>query len=445
MQNVFEVNFDTLVGPTHNYSGLSLDNLACLENEGSPSNPKEAALQGLKKMKFFADLGLKQAVLPPPIRPSIHALQQLGFSGSEAYILKTAAQEAPHLLSACSSAAYMWTANAATVTPSSDTLDRKLHITPANLVSEFHRTIETPHTAHFLKAIFQDSSFFTIHPPLKASNSLADEGAANHTRLCPNHATQGLHFFVYGRVGFSNHSVVHPVHFHPRQTLEASQAIARFHHIPQTHTLFAQQNPEAIDAGIFHNDVICVGDENILLYHEKAFVNTPSVIQQLKQTYHSLFNQKLLCIEVPQSKVSLQEARKTYLFNSQLVTTPTNKKILIVPTNCQESLSVKFFLKELLQNHSEIHSIHSIDLNESMRNGGGPACLRLRIVLTEEELQTLPQTIFLNDSLYDTLTDWINKYYREKLYPSDLAQMALLNESKLALAKLYSILDLPQF
>lgn len=445
MQNVFEVNFDTLVGPTHNYSGLSPDNLACLENEGSPSNPKEAALQGLKKMKFLADLGLKQAVLPPPIRPSIHALQQLGLSGSETYILKTAAQESFHLLSACSSAAYMWTANAATITPSNDSLDRKLHITPANLVSEFHRTIEAQHTAHILQSIFHDSSFFTVHSPLKASTSLADEGAANHTRLCPNHANQGLHLFVYGRNGFSRHPTIHPTHFHPRQTLEASQAIARFHQIPQTHTLFAQQNPEAINAGVFHNDVICLGNENVFLYHEKAFVDTPSIIQKLKHTYQALFNQKLLCIEVPQSKVSLEEAVKTYLFNSQLVTTPTNKKILIAPTNCQESPSVKSFLNELLQNHPEINSIHCLDLDQSMRNGGGPACLRLRIVLTQAELHALPQTIFLNDYLYNTLTDWINQHYREQLYPSDLAQITLLNESKIALAKLHKILNLPQY
>lgn len=443
MNDVFEVNFDTLVGPTHNYSGLSPDNLACLANQGSSSNPKEAALQGLKKMKFLADLGIKQAVLPPQERPLIHALEQLGFSGSKESILTTAAKEAPYLLSACSSSNYMWTANAATVTPSLDSLDHKLHITPANLVSEFHRTIETPHTAHIFKSIFKDSSLFTVHAPLKASCNFADEGAANHTRLCPKHSSQGLHFFVYGRSGFPNH-LSRPTRFHPRHTLEASQAIARFHQIPQSHTIFAQQNPEAIDAGVFHNDVICVGNENILLYHEKAFVNSPSVIQNLKNTYHALFNQNLLCIEVPQSKVSLNEAIKTYLFNSQLVTTPDNKQILITPTNCQESSTVQSFLNELLNNHPEISSVHGFDLSQSMRNGGGPACLRLRIVLTNQEFKALPQTIFLNNALYKSLTHWINEHYREQLFPSDLAQISLLNEAKIALQKLNKILNLPQ-
>lgn len=441
MKEVFEVNFDTLVGPTHNYSGLAQDNLASVRNENIVSNPKEAALQGLKKMKLIADLGIKQVVLPPQERPLIHALEQLGFSGSEESILTTSSKENSHLLSACSSSAYMWTANAAICTPSLDSLDRKFHITPANLVSEFHRTIETPNRALLFKSIFKNNSFFTVHPPLKASGTLADEGAANHTRLCPTHAHQGLHFFVYGRRAL-NSTIPHTSRFYPRQTLEALKAIARFHQIPSSHTFFAEQNPEAIDAGVFHNDVICVGNENILLYHEKAFLDTELVVGDLKKLYHSLFNQKLICIEVPNTKVSLGEAVKTYLFNSQLVTTPNNKKTLIIPIECESSPSVKSFLQELLQNYPEIETIRSVDLTQSMQNGGGPGCLRLRVVLTKEELQALPQSIFLNDELYQKLTTWINKHYREKLYPSDLSQINLLNESRIALQELYKILDL---
>ncbi|PWU05418.1 MAG: N-succinylarginine dihydrolase [Verrucomicrobia bacterium] len=441
MNDVFEVNFDTLVGPTHNFSGLSLDNLASHENIGKPSNPKEAALQGLRKMKLISDLGIKQAVLPPQQRPSIHALEQLGFTGSEEFILKKSSEQSPRLLSDCSSSAYMWTANSATCAPSRDTLDGKFHITPANLINEFHRTIETQDRAHLLKHLFSNSNFFTVHSPLKSSLTLADEGAANHTRLCPKHSYQGLHFFVYGRSDIKN-DTPHPTRFYPRQSLEASQAIARFHKIPPSHTFFAQQNPEVIDAGVFHNDVICVGNENILLYHEKAFVNTEEVIKNLKELYSSLFNQPLLCIEVPETKVSLREAVRTYLFNSQLVTIGNNKKTLIVPMECQESLAVKSFLKDLLQNYPEIESVKNIELRESMMNGGGPACLRLRAVLTKEELQALPSSIFLTDRLYNSLSECINKYYRDLLYPSDLSQMSLLNESRIALQKLNEILNL---
>lgn len=483
MNNIFEVNFDSLVGPTHNYSGLAQDNLPSRQNQNLISSPKQAALQGLQKMKLLADLGLKQAVLPPHQRPLIAALKYFGFTGSDEAILKTAQQQAPRLLSACSSASYMWTANAATTTPSLDTLDKKCHITPANLVSSFHRTIESSETFQLFKTIFNNPNYFTLHPPLFPSASLADEGAANHTRLCPKHAIQGLHFFVYGRSGFPNYPLLsHPPaepriltsgqkeiyeepectqkymrtpnkfltppevkrqrFCYPRQTLEASQAIARFHQIPPSHTLFAQQNPDAINAGVFHNDLICTGNENILLYHELAFLDTPKVIANLKSTYHSLYKQDLLCIPVSDSQVSLHEAIKTYFFNSQLITTPNNKVILLTPSNCQQSPSVSAFLNTLLKT-TPINEVHSINLQQSLQNGGGPACLRLRVVLTEQELQSLPQSIWITPALYDTLCEWVKRHYRDALYPADLAQIELLRESQKTFTELNEILELP--
>ena len=59
----FEANFDGLVGPTHNYAGLSVGNVASLNNAKNTSNPKQAAKQGLAKMKALADLGMVQGVL----------------------------------------------------------------------------------------------------------------------------------------------------------------------------------------------------------------------------------------------------------------------------------------------------------------------------------------------------------------------------------------------
>jgi succinylarginine dihydrolase len=68
----FEVNFDGLVGPTHNYAGLAPGNLHSINNKSKPSNPCEAALQGLDKMKLMHDLGYKQAIIPPQERPLIN-------------------------------------------------------------------------------------------------------------------------------------------------------------------------------------------------------------------------------------------------------------------------------------------------------------------------------------------------------------------------------------
>src|SRR4051794_41421658 len=87
MSNALEVNFDGIVGPTHNYAGLSFGNVASQAHGGSVSHPREAALQGLAKMKFLHDLGVRQAVLPPQPRPDLGTLRRLGFGGSDADLL----------------------------------------------------------------------------------------------------------------------------------------------------------------------------------------------------------------------------------------------------------------------------------------------------------------------------------------------------------------------
>src|SRR5207248_4434793 len=132
-----EVNFAGLPGPTHNYSGLAEGNLASERHRSRVSNPRQAALQGLAKMKALADRGFAQAVLPPHERPDMAALRAVGFAGDDSAMLRSAAKAAPQLLAACSSAAAMWVANAATVSPSTDTADARVHFTPANLVSHF--------------------------------------------------------------------------------------------------------------------------------------------------------------------------------------------------------------------------------------------------------------------------------------------------------------------
>ncbi|KKK48477.1 hypothetical protein LCGC14_3144710, partial [marine sediment metagenome] len=99
-----EVNFDGLVGPTHNYAGLSYGNVASLSNAASYSNPKEAVLQGLAKMKAMHDLGLSQGVFAPHARPDINVLRRLGFTGKDSEVISKAFKADPVLLRACYSA-----------------------------------------------------------------------------------------------------------------------------------------------------------------------------------------------------------------------------------------------------------------------------------------------------------------------------------------------------
>src|SRR5208337_2119308 len=153
--------------------------------------------------------------------------------------------ENPLLLAACYSSSSMWAANAATVSPSADTADARVHFTPGNLVSQFHRSIEAEFTAAVFKLLFKDERVFAHHPPLPSSLHFSDEGAANHTRLCGKHGQPGTEIFAYGRAAFDP-SERGPAHFPARQTLEASQAIARLHQVESAGTVFARQNPEAI-------------------------------------------------------------------------------------------------------------------------------------------------------------------------------------------------------
>lgn len=443
----FEINFDGLVGPTHNYSGLSFGNIASTSHKASSSNPREAALQGLEKMKKLADLGLKQAVLPPHERPEVQTLRRLGFRGSDATILALAKKDAPEVLSACSSASSMWTANAATTAPSADTQDGKVHFTPANLSSKFHRSIEPETTTRVLRAIFRDPNHFVHHPTLPSGGFFGDEGAANHTRFAPAYGKRGVQFFVFGRYAFNppgGGEKVEPKKFPARQTYEASAAVARLHLLDPQNVVFAQQHPDAIDGGAFHNDVVSVGNQDALFYHEQAFLDSERVLAGLAERFQKVSGKELQLIQVPQSKVSLQDAVKSYLFNSQLVSLPEGGMALIAPSECQENLAVRDFLREFMGSSAAgpIKEVLFMDVRQSMQNGGGPACLRFRVVLNQDELKHANSHVFFTDELYSKLTEWVKKHYRDRLELDDLADVKLLNECRSALDELTQIMNL---
>lgn len=437
-QTAHEVNFDGIVGPTHHYGGLSYGNVASMDHYQKVSNPKDAARQGLLKMRSLMRLGLKQGVLPPQERPFIPFLRNLGYNGSETDILKRISNENLALLSVCNSSASMWSANAATVCPSADSGDGKVHFTPANLISKIHRSFEPPATALFLKKIFANPVYFVHHDYLPVHEDFADEGAANHTRLCQDYGQKGVQLFVFGRYAYEKHRMK-PTRFPARQTYEASQAIARLHGIPDHQLIFAQQNPEVIDAGVFHNDVISVGNQNVFFYHEKAFVETNKIIE----TLHTRMQAPFYAIEVKDEQVSLKEAVRTYLFNSQLVTLTEKSMALIAPYECQHSPQVKNYLFELIDKVNQpIEQVIYQDVRESMQNGGGPACLRLRVVLKEQELAHVHKGVILTEELSDQLMHWIEKHYRDRLTIEDLADPQLLTECHAALDELTQILDL---
>ena len=433
----FEANFDGLVGPTHNYAGLSFGNVASQSHAAQASNPRAAAKQGLKKAKALADMGLVQGILAPQERPDVHTLRRLGFSGTDAAVLQKAAKQAPALLQACASASSMWTANAATVSPSADTCDGKIHFTPASLVDKFHRAIEPATTGKLLKAIFDDNRYFVHHQPLPSHPNLGDEGAANHTRLCQAYDQAGVEIFVYGQSATNAH-LPKPQKYPARQTLEASEAIARLHQLDNDSTVFIQQNPAVIDQGVFHNDVIAVGNQNMLFYHEQAFWDGKKKLAELRGKLQG----PLHLVEVPNHQVSVTDAVKTYLFNTQIITLASGEMALIAPTDCEENPRVKAYLDQLLTMDTPIKQIHFFDVKQSMHNGGGPACLRLRVAMNDTEIAAINQHVLLTDELFEKLNRWVDRHYRDRLEVTDLADPQLLIESRTALDELTQLMKL---
>lgn len=436
-----EFNFDGLVGPSHNYAGLSFGNVASFSNVRSASNPRQAALQGLAKMRELAARGYAQAVMPPQARPDFRLLRRLGFTGTDADLLARAWREAPVILACAYSAAPMWTANAATVSPSADTRDARVHFTAANLNNKLHRSEEHAQATRTLRAIFGSAEHFVVHDPLPGVPAFGDEGAANHTRFAASHGAPGVEFFVYGRVEFDP-AAPSPKNYPARQTLEASQAIARLHGLDPVRTVFAAQNPDVIDQGVFHNDVIAVGNGNVLFYHEQAFFDEAATLDALRRALANV-NTDLAVVRVASSQVSVADAVASYLFNSQLLTRTDGRMALVVPHECRENAAVARYLQDLVASGGPVAELVDFDLRQSMRNGGGPACLRLRVVLTDAQAQAMHQGVVMTEDLYARLVAWVERHYRDRLEPHDLADPQLAIECATALEELERLLGLP--
>ncbi len=408
--SLVEINFDGIIGPSHNYAGLSAGNLASSKNAGAASHPRAAALQGIGKMRSNIRLGLTQGIFLPHSRPNTHWLSQMGLEGDAE----------PYLWATAMSASAMWAANAATASPAPDTGDRKCHLTPANLLTMAHRAHEWPGTIAQLRLAFAHDAFH-VHEPVPAP--FGDEGAANHMRLCAHHGAPGVEVFVYG---------VRGGRFPARQHVEASKAVARLHGVSTP--LFVEQSEEAIAAGAFHNDVVAVANENVLFAHEKAFQDRDGFYADLK---HLLPEVEI--VEVPDSLVSLADAIQSYLFNAQLVTLPGGGMALILPTEARDNARVWRWLQDHVAGNGPIRQLVPVDVRESMANGGGPACLRLRVVA---DPATVDPRFLVDEARLDAISDVVARTWPETIVPDDLSDPDLIAQIHTARQALVDVLGL---
>ena len=415
MSNVVEINFDGIVGPSHNYAGLSLGNLAATKNAGDTSYPRAAALQGVAKMRHNMAMGLAQGFFLPLPRPDTGWLEELAADDTTD----------PALVAGAWSASSMWTANAATVSPASDTADGKCHLTVANLVTMPHRSHEWPDTLRQLKLAFADGDRFAVHAAVPPT--FGDEGAANHMRLTPSHGEKGLEVFVYGRPGGR---------FPARQHEQASRIIARNHGLDPEHTLFVEQAPEAIAAGAFHNDVVAVANEGVLFTHEQAFADPSGTYAAIAAKCPGA-----QVVEVPASAVSLADAVSSYLFNAQLLTPPSGEMTLVVPEECRENGAVWTWLQNMLEGNGPIRHVKVVDVRQSMANGGGPACLRLRVVA---DPATVDHRFILDEDKASLIESVVSQYWPETINTAQIGDPALADTVQTARGKLLEALDLSE-
>jgi succinylarginine dihydrolase len=410
-----EINFDGIVGPSHNYAGLSLGNLASTRNAGHVSQPRAAALQGIDKMRANLRLGLAQGIFLPHPRPNRAWLAELG---------TTIEQADPVLAANAMSASAMWAANAATVSPSPDCADGKCHLTVANLKTMPHRSHEWPATLTQLKLAFGGGAF-AVHGPIPPA--FGDEGAANHMRLTPEHGEPGVELFVYGVSGGA---------FPARQHFEASKAVARLHRLDPTRVIFVQQSEEAIAAGAFHNDVVAVANERVLFAHELAFADKAGLLAAVEAKVPSFEY-----VEVPVAEVPLADAVRSYLFNAQLVTAPDGRPTLIVPNEARQTASVWGWIERHLASNGPIRRVEVVDVRQSMANGGGPACLRLRVVA---DPATVDPRFMVDEARLDRLAESIGREWPEQIHHEELQQPALIADIERARSALLAALDLAE-
>lgn len=432
------LNLDGLTGPNHNYAGLALGNLASKQHQGESSSPRAAALQGLEKMWRLHQLGIPQGIIPPQTRPDLALLYAAGFRGSPEQLLQQAWKRAPRLLEACYSASAMWAANSATVTASVDSQDARLQLTPANLISSLHRSRESADNGLFFRRCFASSNYFHHHPPLPAQASFADEGAANHCRLSDPNSDQALNLFIYGREESAEHTARYPA----RQSRLACESILRSHQLKGGRSLLIRQNPEAINHGAFHNDVVAVGFRNLLLLHQQAFASQPDLLGEIRKACQT-WQSPLYIFEVSNDELTLDEAVSSYLFNAQLVPISENEIMMLAPEECREHPKALQVCQRILDEDNPVSDIEFIDLRQSMNNGGGPACLRLAIPITEQELTQVHPGIMMSEPLYSELQLWICAHYRDRLTREALLDPQLISEIETALESLSKLLKLP--
>ena len=93
----------------------------------------------------------------------------------------------------------------------------------------------------------------------------------------------------------------------------------------------------------------------------------------------------------------------------------------------------------MIATNGPIRRLVPVDVRQSMANGGGPACLRLRVVCDPADVDP---RFLVDDEKLTEIASVIEQYWPVSIHPDELADPALWERIETARAALLSSLDL---
>ena len=252
--------------------------------------------------------------------------------------------------------------------------------------------------------------------------------------MSAQHLKPGFQIFVFGSTAFdAHHDII------ARQAEEISQAVSTQHQLDPDRVLFLKQNEQAINSGSFHNDIVSLANEEVFIFHQEAFadrVELERVLHHMKDHVKGFHP-----IEILSEDISLDDLVSSYLLNSQLITVKNNEMMMLLPEEVQNHPNCMRWLDEI-KSSSPVKHIEFVDIRQSMMNGGGPACLRFKTVVNNDEFDKINKKFLLSPKKLMDLRALVSKHYRDQLNPEDLLDIKLMQESYTFLDELTQLLDL---
>jgi succinylarginine dihydrolase len=174
----------------------------------------------------------------------------------------------------------------------------------------------------------------------------------------------------------------------------------------------------------------------VLFAHEKAFADRDRVASECERLFPDV-----QLVEVPASEVPVADAVSSYLFNAQLVSPPDGETTLIVPSEARETASVWSWLQRHVAGNGPIRNLVVVDVRQSLANGGGPACLRLRVAA---DPATVDPRFLVDEAKLDRIAAVIEQSWPAEIHSSELQDPKVVAAIESARASLYDSLDLAE-